>query len=314
MSMSLKMKKILISWCFSFLFFVAIVSGAHAYSGILALGDSLSDNGTSSGDTNGIKHFTNGQVWVEYLAADLGVTLNDMAYGGATSASGNPAVSRNYADLYAATGNPTYAAYASYFASNTGLQWQVGQLASVDHSALVTISAGGNDLFNYASNTTLYNPIAAADRIALAIQNLINLGGRSFLVMNLSLTQQSADTQYWMTFFNAELASDLLNLMALNSGIAGLDIDLLDMNKLVLTGIDNYTGTWLANSCDAPGANPDTCSNATFAWWDTVGVHPSTQVHEQIADYALTAIPEPASIILLILGFAGLVGARRRMK
>lgn len=313
--MSLKMKKIFVSWCLSILLIFAVVTGAQAYSSVLALGDSLSDNGTSTSDPwdpFGIKRFSNGQVWVEYLAQNLGVSLYDMAYGGATSSNGNPAVSKTYQELYTATGNTDYALYASYFANNTGLQWQVGALAAVNNNDLVTISSGGNDLFNYASNPALYNPITAANNIATAIQNLIIKGGRNFLVMNLSLSQQSDDTQVWMTYFNGQLASNLSYLMALNSNIAGLDIDLLDMTKFV-ADVDNFTGTWKANSC-ANNPNDPNCTNETFAWWDTVGVHPTTEVHKQIGDYATAAVPEPASIILLILGFAGLIGARRRMK
>lgn len=295
--MRLKMKNLLVSCCLSLFLAFSVVAGAYAYSGVLSLGDSLSDNGYyegyggTSGNTNpsdvyGFRRYSNGPVWVEYLAQKLGVSLLDMAYGGATSGWTNPAASS-----------------AGY--GNTGLLSQISLLSSVDSNALITITAGGNDMFNYASNPSLYSPIAAANNVALGIRNLIALGGRDFLVMNLALSQQSDAAKLWMTYFNAQLASNLTALMAANSAIEGLDIDLLDMNALILTGIDFMDGTYLAQ----------TYGEGVYAWWDTVGVHPTTEVHSQIADYAWSAaVPEPASFILLILGVAGLAGARRRMK
>ncbi len=56
-------------------------TSAFAYSQIVAFGDSLSDNGPDDGW--GIDVYSNGPVWIDYLAQDLGVGLLDMAYGGA---------------------------------------------------------------------------------------------------------------------------------------------------------------------------------------------------------------------------------------
>jgi hypothetical protein len=53
---------------------------ALAYSHLVSFGDSLSDNGNSDGYGFGV--YSNGPVWVDYLADDLDVDLLDMAYGG----------------------------------------------------------------------------------------------------------------------------------------------------------------------------------------------------------------------------------------
>lgn len=289
--MNLKMKKIILTWFLSVFLVFSVTAGAYAYSEILALGDSLSDNGyyqgflggtagnTNPADIYGFRRYSNGPVWVEYLAQDLGVPLFDMAYGGATTNWDNPAA-------FSATANPDYL-------TMTGLQWQVATYQSfygtIDSNALVTVWAGGNDMFNDR------NPVTAAENIALAIQNLIALGGDSFLIPNLNITNA------WIMAFDPALDVEIDTLRLANPGV---NLYELDMNAFVPTGIDFYTGTYLAQ----------TYGSGVYAWWDTVGVHPTTQVHEQIAAYAATRVPEPASIILLIIGFVGLAGVRKRMR
>ncbi len=285
--MNLKMKKIFVSWCLSILLVFAVVTGAQAYSSILAFGDSLSDNGKSATDPFGAVVCTNGYVWVDYLAQNLGVSAYyNMAFAGATTSIDAPAL--------AAYGGDT----------KFGLQWQVGAYAttftSITDNTLVTISAGGNDMFNGRNAAT------AAYNIAGVITYLMGIGGDAFMVMNLSPSQQPSNYQAWMADFNYWLAQYLAGL-----GVANPDVTLylLDMTKFV-ADVDNIDDTWIAKCSSDPSA----CAGTTYAWWDTVGVHPTTEVHKQIGDYAAAAVPEPASIILLILGFAGLAGARRRMK
>jgi phospholipase/lecithinase/hemolysin len=279
--MSVKTKRVLLVLFLSvFLIFPTTIL-ANTYSSILAFGDSLSDNGNADGF--GFTHFSNGPVWVEYLAGHLNVPLLDLAYGGATTDWDNPA------------------AHLSY----TGLQWQVDRYQFFYHTisptTLVTLWAGGNDMFN------LRPAITAADNIDLAIQNLIAIGGHSFLIPNLSFI---ANDPYilWKQSFDIELALDLAALKALYPEI---DIYALDMNGLVVTGIDHYDGTWLGHYMHYPPGAPD-MGPGTYAWWDQVGVHPTTEVHAQIAAYAATKVPEPSAMLLLGCGLIGLAGYGRK--
>jgi phospholipase/lecithinase/hemolysin len=295
--MNTKVKRMFLIWFLSIFLILSTVVGSYAYNSILSFGDSLSDNGiyqlypggtvgnTNPADIYGFYRFSNGPVWVEYLAQNLSVPLLDMAYGGATTSWGNPAA-------YSLTSDP-------YYLSNTGLQWQVAayaanpSLGTIPDDTLVTVWAGGDDMFNYNPivDPVTYSPLYAAENIAIAIQTLIALGGDSFLIPNLPITTP------WVTAFDPYLAAAVAGLRLLNPGVNFYE---LDLRAFVPTGIDYYDGTYLAQTYDEPGV---------YAWWDQVGVHPTTEVHVQIAAYAT---PEPSSIILLICGLTGLIGLRRK--
>ncbi len=267
-------------------FLLVLTTGicAYGYSSVLSFGDSLSDNGTTAlngipGDNYGFRRYSNGPVWVEYLAAGKGIPLFNMAYGGATSGYDNPAA-------YAALGNP-------YYLGATGLRWQVDEYAS-KHSAgvpadtIITIWAGGNDMFNNRSTAM------AAANIQAAIQILYYMGGRTFIVPNLSFTDTDP-YKTWKMIFDAKLAHVLANVIKESPGIKLIPLDLNGM----VPECDFYDGTWMAQTY-GPGI---------YLSYD--GVHPTTEIHSQIAEYAAAAVPLPPTFYLLVSGLAGLAGIKR---
>src|SRR4051812_8541313 len=72
-------------------------ASAGQFTKLVVLGDSLSDTGNLFAATGGaippspyyLGRFSNGPVWVEYLAEALDVPFEDYAYGGAKTDEGN---------------------------------------------------------------------------------------------------------------------------------------------------------------------------------------------------------------------------------
>jgi phospholipase/lecithinase/hemolysin len=271
-------------------FLLATAAGAAPFTGIVAFGDSLSDTGNlcpspfCPSAPNEPGRFSNGPIWLDDLAAGTGLSSQAAAAGGTNFATGGATT----VDVLN-TQVPTFSA-------------SVGGAA--DPNALYVIWAGGNDGLGALS------PVAAAQNVGLAIQNLAAIGAQSFLISNLpdlSLTPGNLgdpNAALFTTFFNSTLDSVL-------GGIGGLNIFEMDAfaatNDIVanpasygLTNIDTacYDGVTV---CGAP---------EDHAWWDNI--HPTTEAHSIIGDLALATIPEPGTGLLVSLGLTGLALGRRR--
>lgn len=272
-----------------FVLALAVPAGAASFTDLFVFGDSLSDTGNlcplavvcpSPPYASG--RFSNGPVWVEDLAAGLG--LGPVV---ASSASGN-----DYA-----VGGATSADLSSQIA---GFQSAVGGAA--DAAALYVVFAGANDALNGDPLTT------AAANVAGAISDLYALGARSFLVPTLpdlgATPQEPASSRQLSIDFNAAVDADL-------AGIPGITLyrpDLFTALDSVVASPGCYGLTDVSTAC---WNGVTVCTTpATWLLWDRI--HPTATGHALLAQTALLSLPEPGVASLLAAALLTVAGCRRR--
>ena len=297
---------------------------AATFSQLVVYGDSLSDLGrafaaTSSSPTptpayGGLTggRFSNGPIWVEYLAARLGIPSNP---------------STNFAIGGAATGTVNIGQPLS--SSFIGIQTQVNdpdpskQIS--DPAALYVIWGGAND---YLFPTPL-NPIDPTQTIAnLAgeINTLIGRGATNILVPNLPnlgalpLTRNLGTTQTTAlndltALHNGGLAAAINQLSIDNPTVR---LNLLDVNSLFNQVVANRSSFGFTDVTTQCITTTTICANPnTNLFWDDI--HPTTAGHQLIGNLAFnivspTAVPEPMTIVGSLMAFGSAIAFKRKLK
>ena len=262
-------------------------SGASAqnFNQVYVFGDSLSDVGNVFKLTKGIVppsppnfqgRYSNGPVWVEYLAAKLKLNSNldnNFAFGGATTGD-NPEP------------RPGLLAQIKSFTATH---------SSADRNALYIIWAGTNDYLNGVTDST--KPI---NNLAIAVKSLSAVGAKNIVVVNLPdlgklpatrTSQRSNSLNNLIKKHNSGLSASLNGLrqeLRSNVNITYLDVNSL-FNQFISTpkklGFKNVTSPCLTkvSICDNPNE---------YLFWDTV--HPTTAAHKLFATAAFEALkPAP---------------------
>ena len=317
--------------------FLPLTAGAAAFSNLFVFGDSLSDSGNNAAVLDATypyppgtlrtatpissptfipelpyasNRYSNGPVWVEGLAAGLGLSAQPSVLGGTNFAFGG------------ARSGPL----GSSFPYSLLDQTQLFLGATGGHApstALYVISGGGNDArdaFALAAGggdpSMLINTYAAD--IGSIITSLEMAGAHDILLLNVPDIGMTPAIQAYGS-----------SAVALASGVAGamntaLDTMLGTLSPSMTHGIrllDTYTlvddivadpaafgMTDVTSACAASQAcidNPDT----TF-FWD--GIHPTTAGHAILARAALRTVPEPSTVLLVAIGVFALWSSVRR--
>jgi outer membrane lipase/esterase len=326
------MKHIALTICMVFFAFVGAVTAAplDRFTSFSAFGDSLTDDGNLFSLTgippapyyNG--RFSNGPVWSDHVASEFAAngrfTYND-AYGGARAIGPQPL-------------DPS-------FPLDISLSGQIDRFVAAFPSSpnpvlgsrpLAALWAGANDLFQVIGAVSQSDAIAvgkAAAQSVMAQAARLNLTGiKDVLIFNLpdlGATPrfafnpfQTADASAVTQAYNAELAMGIDALRAAGANVYAVDTASLFEDLLAdpfSFGVLNAT-----IPCLIPGipnvAPPSYCGAGvapSLAFFDPV--HPNATIHAALsreASAVLATVPLPASVVLLLVGLAGLGTMRPR--
>lgn len=298
-----------VMWFFSLTCYLAALQGvqtsAHGYSRIIVFGDSCSETGNAFELSDGSQppfpayfdgRWTNGPVWVEYLAERLGVPTPLPSLIGGT----------NYAFAGAETGTGE-SSFAGLMVPNVGAQIEqfIAEDGTLGADTLVSLWAGINDF-----NPNLGGQMDASVVVGNLSANLTRLheaGAREFVVSNLFPEFQPAMSQFndlWWSELN-RLESEL-----------SVRVHRLDFDGLVRDVFFNPQRYGLANVTD-PALDPVTGevvpNPSECLIWDSPYGHLTTRWHEIVADqlyttflggdYNSNGIVEQADLDLVLLNW-----------
>ncbi|MBD2046952.1 SGNH/GDSL hydrolase family protein [Coleofasciculus sp. FACHB-64] len=267
------------------------------FNAMYVFGDSLSDDGNLFDATKGYippspvysdGRFSNGPVWVDYLAQYLGLTSNsniNLAYGGATT--GNSNVLNDIVP--------------SVVLNLPGLQQQINNFKKANlpanPDALYIVWAGGNDYIGGG----VTNAAIPVGNLSTAVTSLATFGAKNIMVVNLPdlgklpdtrTSSNSANLSVLTATHNSGLAASLNGLSQSLSQNLGDSINIipLDANSLFDRVIANPSEFGLRNVTEACLDKLFACAvNADkFLFWDNI--HPTTTAHKILGKYAFSVL------------------------
>jgi len=341
----------LISFTILFLTIILLLpaaSYAKSYLKVIAFGDSLSDHyglqsvigpyDPVSNPTGALEAWTNGDVWVEYLADILNADLDNNAIAGAMTQGHENDSIQGLSDMGQLP--------------QLGLISQINSFAGEDANflpsrTLFTIWIGGNDLLKYGRGES--DASSVEELITDAIDNIINSmsvlaadGATNILVMNLPDLGKSpayntrtpaeiAAVTSLSAAFNSALDTGINHFEKLFPDITVYKFDIFNYLNEIITEktFANSTGTYMVLNQDGYRTGETNEPAGDYLFWDSI--HPMTKAHEIVAVEVADSIADAeddddtcfistASVnmnnnlhvavisgIFLIFGFAGLL-------
>jgi len=322
-------------------------AAASAYDGLYVFGDSLSDVGNIYLATHGAEpvsppysdgRFSNGNLWVQDVAASLGLGPvtpslaggNDFAYGGAQTG--------------ATDANPYNATTASEIQQATDLPAQLAQFNAAvktpQANALYTLWIGSNDLdalISQVAAATLPESDVQTDigqiltNIGTFVTGLAKDGMKNLLALDVTDLSKTPDSiaAADKTLDRALALAGIQSVVSqFDTGLSAELTTLSQADKFSLTYVDTFapidnivadpgayglknanTPCWTGNFV-SPSSGTVCTDPSQYLFWD--GLHPTSAGHQIIADAVLEQVPEPGSLGMLVIGVAGLVAIRRR--
>lgn len=163
-------------------------------------------------------------------------------------------------------------------------------------------SGGGGDVISngVANLTAIIRTIAGAGAKRILVPSMVDLGLTPQFLGNAELTGLTA-------LFNSTME---LALTALDAELASVKIIQFDTNAAFSDILADPAAFGFANTTQPCIADLTSCDPNTWMFWDNV--HPTTRVHQILAQRFFEAVPEPASLLLLASGLVGIRVARRR--
>lgn len=256
-------------------------ASAGQFTKLVVLGDSLSDTGNlfeATGRTippppYDCGRFSNGPVWVEYLAAALDVPFEDYAYGGAKTDRGNLFDGLSGADF-------------------PGLADEVATVmtGTVDPDAVYVVWAGANDFREALRRGKTPDIAGIIGNLVNAVGALYLAGARYVVVPNmpdLGLTPEGRESgaAEVLTLLSQIYNSNLEAALAAYTP-AAVRIDIFRLMTSTVNDPDEYGFTNVTAPCLTSAgecATPD-----AYLFWDHV--HPTTAGHALLAEKFAKAI------------------------
>ena len=301
---------------------------AYLFSAVYSFGDSLSDTGSSglmpsasrpplqTGPLYADGRSTNGPVAAEGLTAGLGLApdkLHSYAVGGATSGEGNADVP--LADCSAGP-NPYCSGVLSQIA-----QYLADSGGSADPTALYMVLGGSNDFLSLLDTSF---PPTDAEFIGVAgnvINNLAGFDPTSGFMGAVATLYQAGARHFLLPLLPNIGAAPYVGSPEIGLAVADVNANLRAAYLALLAGLGDpdvsFTifDTFGAQEALAPGFADASVACTSTAFCDPDQhffldeLHPTARVHALLAEQLVAAVPEPATVLLVALGLAGL---RRR--